>query len=145
MGGTIVILFAVPSYLSGAVSSAVPDVTVYEGDVPASPSFPYVLLQTSFPAVSERAVNRRVQGRRFTARTTVAGATARSVEVVAEKLSTALEGVRLDVDGWSLGALESVPNDQPILPDMDVTLPGLNLHPQYLVLDWVVAGSRNPA
>lgn len=144
MGGAAVIIFAIPSYLSGAIASALPGVTVYEGDVPASPAFPYVLLQTGFPSPSERSISRRVQARLLTARTTIVGANAQSVEVIAWKLSGALEGSRMDVDGWDLGALESRPNDQPIQPDRDVTLPGTNAHPHYVVLDWVAAGSRKP-
>lgn len=144
MGGASVIVFAVSDFFVDAVHSAVPGLTVYRDDVPDNPAFPYMLLQASFPLVTGRSVARSVAFREFTARTTFAGVSARSVEIVMTKAADALEGYRLDVSGWSFGALESRPNDQSIRPDFDVTIPNYG-HPQFGVMDWVAIASRIPA
>ena len=131
--------------LAAGFESLITGVTVYRDKVPASPSFPYVFVLTNFPAVAGRAVSRRAQFHHLRSRTTVVGVTGASVRIIAQKLSAALEGKRPAVAGWVLGAIESVPNEQPIQPDRDVTIPGTATHPQYTVLDWVVIGSRKPA
>lgn len=117
--------------------------TVYKEKVPASPSFPYVLVTTNFPAVAERSNARRVLAEHLRSRTVVVGLTGASVRIVAEKLTRCLEGKRPVVAGWSLGAIESVPNSQPLQPDLDVTLPGTNANPLYQPFDWILTGSRN--
>lgn len=137
------IVLAASDYFVDAVHSAVPELTIYRDDVPNSPTFPYMLLQSSFPAVAGRSVARSVTHREFVARTTFAGLSARSVEIVMGKAALALEGYRLDVSGWVFGALESRPNDQSIRPDFDVTIPGVG-HPQFGVMDWVATGSKLP-
>jgi hypothetical protein len=136
--------FALSEYLVDAVQNAVPGVTVYRDDVPTTPSYPYVFLQTSFPTVTGRSAARSVQYRELTARTTVVGLSVRSVEIIAGKVADRLEGARLNILGWNLGAMESRPNDQRIQPDRDVTIPNIG-HPQYAVLDWVTVGSRQAA
>lgn len=140
MGGAAVIIFAASDYFVDAVHSAVPELTIYRGDVPAAPDFPYMLLESNFPVVTGRTVARTATHREFVARTTFAGLTARSVEIVMGKAAKALEGYRLDVAGWNFGALESRPNEQPIRVDRDVTIPDFG-HPHYGVIDWVAVGS----
>ncbi|WP_277522433.1 hypothetical protein [Arthrobacter sp. ES3-54] len=110
--------------------------------MPATPSFPYVFVVTNFPTVSERAVTRSVQARVLRSRTQIVGLTASSVRIVAQKLADALEGERPEVPGWVLGAIESVTNEQPLLPDEDVTINGQ--HPLYQPFDWVLTGSPTP-
>jgi hypothetical protein len=75
---------------------------------------------------------------------TVVGLSVRAVEIIAGKVTDVLEGARLNILGWNLGAMESRPNDQRIQPDRDVTITNVG-HPHYAVLDWVAVGSRNPA
>ena len=118
--------------------------TVYRDKVPANPSFPYVLVLTNFPTVSERSLARTASARALRSRTTVVGLTGGSVRIIAQKLSNALEGKRPTVAGWNLGAIESIPNEQPIQPDMDVTIPGTAEHPLYQPFDWVLTGSQLP-
>jgi hypothetical protein len=69
------------------------------------------------------------------------GITAGSVRVIAQKLTDGLEGKRPVVAGWVLGAIESVPNEQTIQPDLDVTIPGTAENPLYQPFDWVLTGS----
>ena len=115
--------------------------TVYKDKVPSSPSFPYVLVLTNFPTVSERSMARTVSSRALRSRTSVVGLTGASVRIVAQKVSDALEGKRPNVEGWVLGAIESVPNEQPVQPDLDVTIPGTAENPLYLPFDWILTGS----
>lgn len=127
--------------LASGFESLITGVTVYRDKVPASPSFPYVFVLTNFPAVAGRAVNRRAQFHHLRSRTTVVGVTGASVRIIAQKLTDGLEGKRPAVAGWVLGAIESVPNEQPIQPDLDVTIPGTAENPLYQPFDWILTGS----
>jgi hypothetical protein len=127
--------------LAAGFEALITGVTVYKDRVPATPSFPYVFVVTNFPTVSERAMNRSVQARVLRSRTQVVGLTAASARIVAQKLTDSLEGNRPAVSGWVLGAIESVGNDQPLLPDEDVTINGQ--HPLYQPFDWVLTGSQS--
>jgi len=118
--------------------------TVYKDRVPSNPTFPYVLVLTNFPTVSDRSQARTVHARLLRSRTMVVGLTASSVRIIAQKLAGCLEGKRPVVTGWVLGAIESIPNEQPIQPDMDVTIPGTAEHPLYQPFDWVLTGSQIP-
>ena len=42
----------------------------------------------------------------------------------------------------ALGAIESVPNEQPIQPDLDVTIQGTSENPLYQPFDWILTGSQ---
>lgn len=127
--------------LASAFESMLTGFTVYKDKVPNTPSFPYVFVLTNFPTVGERAQSRAVQLRRLNARTVVVGLSGASVRIIAQKLSNLLEGNRPTVAGWVLGSIESEPNDQPIQPDNDVTIPGTTEHPLYQPFDWILTGS----
>lgn len=130
--------------LAKGFEALITGVTVYPDKVPASPSFPYVLVTTNFPTVADRANSRAVLSRHLRSRTTVVGLTGASVRIIAQTLTDCLEGKRPVVAGWTLGAIESVPNEQPIQPDDDVTIPGTTNHPLYQPFDWILTGSRRP-
>lgn len=130
--------------LANGFEALITGVTVYKDRVPANPTFPYVFVLTNFPSVAGRSHARTVQSRHLRSRTMVVGLTAASVRIVSQKLSNALEGKRPVVAGWALGAIESVPNEQPMQPDLDVTIPGTNLNPLYQPFDWVLTGSQTP-
>lgn len=123
-------------FLTGTTNTA-----VYIDKVPASPTFPYVFVVTNFPTVSERSMARSAAARQLRSRTQVVGLTGASVRIIAQKLSNALEGKRPVVAGWVLGSIESVPNEQPLQPDDDVTIPGTSDHPLYQPFDWILTGS----
>lgn len=118
--------------------------TVYKDKVPKEPSFPYVFVLTNFPAVAGRSHARTVHSRLLRSRTLVVGLTAASVRIISQKLTNCLEGKRPVVVGWSLGMIENVPNEQPIQPDLDVTIPGTAENPLYQPFDWVLTGSQVP-
>ena len=126
--------------LAAAFEALITGVTVYKDKVPSTPSFPYVFVVTNFPTVAQRSVARSVQARVLKSRTQVVGLTGASVRIVAQKLTDALEGKRPDVPGWVLGAIEAVPNEQPLQPDTDVTINGQN--PLYQPFDWILTGSE---
>jgi len=125
--------------LTGTTNTA-----VYIDRVPSSPTFPYVLVVTNFPTVAERSLARSVSARVLKSRTVVVGSSASSVRIIAQKLTDRLEGQRPDVAGWVLGSIESIPNDQPIQPDLDVTIPGTAENPMYQPFDWILTGSPTP-
>lgn len=125
--------------LASAFEALITGVTVYRDKVPSTPSFPYVFVTTNFPTVSDRSMARTVHARQLRSRTRVVGLSGASVRIIAQKLTNALEGKRPTVAGWVLGAIESVPNEQPLLPDDDVTINGQ--HPLYQPFDWVLTGS----
>lgn len=127
--------------LASAFEALLTGFTVYKDKVPASPTFPYVLVLTNFPTVAERSLARSVSARALRSRTSVVGITAASVRIIAQKLTDALEGKRPTVSGWVLGAIESIPNEQPIQPDLDVTIPGTSENPLYQPFDWILTGS----
>jgi len=126
--------------LAAAFEALITGVTVYRDKVPGTPSFPYVFVNTNFPTVADRSVARSVQSRQLRSRTQVVGLTGASVRIIAQKLTNSLEGKRPTVAGWVLGAIESVPNEQPLLPDNDVTINGQ--HPLYQPFDWILTGSQ---
>lgn len=126
--------------LAAGFEALITGVTVYKDKVPSTPSFPYVFVVTNFPTVAERSNARSVLARVLKSRTQVVGLTGASVRIVAQKLTDALEGKRPDVPGWVLGSIESVANEQPLLPDEDVTINGQ--HPLYQPFDWILTGSE---
>lgn len=128
--------------LATAVESLITGVTVYKGKVTGSPSYPYVMVTSNFPSPSERAATRDVQARGLRVRTTVVGLTTTSVRLIADRVATALDGARPVVDGWNVGRVENLSNNQDITPDRDVVIPGVNNHPLYVVIDWVATASR---
>ena len=130
--------------LATGFEALITGVTVYKDKVPASPSFPYVFVLTNFPTVGERSAARTVHARLLRSRTVVVGLTASSFRIIGQKLVTALEGKRPVVAGWSLGTIESVQNEQPIQPDLDVTIPGTLENPLYQPFDWILTGSQTP-
>lgn len=115
--------------------------TVHKGAVPKTVVYPYVLVLTNFPTVSERSMARTASARALRSRTVVVGLTPASVRIIAQKLSDALEGKRPTIAGWNLGAIESVPNEQPIYHDRDVIIPGTTDSPFYQTFDWILTGS----
>lgn len=115
--------------------------TVHKDKVPANPTFPYVLVITNFPTVAERSLARSVSARVLKSRTSVVGLSGASVRIISQKLTDALEGKRPVVAGWVLGNIESVPNSQPLQPDLAVTIPGTQENPLYQPFDWILTGS----
>jgi len=111
-----------------------PPLTIHQGRVPASPTFPYVLVTGFVPRVSERGVTRVPQGSVAKYRTTVVGTSEASVRVIAGRVTAAVEGAKIAAAGFSVGRVESLLNDLPILRDDDVSTDSMNVF--YAVLEW---------
>lgn len=130
--------------LASAFEAMLTGFTVHKGKVPNDTNYPYVLVLTNFPTASERSLTRSISARSLRSRTSVVGLTPASVRIIAQKLTDALEGKRPTVAGWTLGAIESIPNDQPIYHDRDVVIPGTSESPFYQPFDWILTGSPTP-
>lgn len=104
---------------------------VHDGSVPATPSFPYVLVTSFIPRAGERSLARSVHSRVERWRTTITGANSTSVRINALAVVAVLEGAR--IGGFRV---ERVPDDFPIWEDTDVTMSGK--HPHYTILEWRV-------
>ena len=130
--------------LASAVESLVAGVTVYKGKVPSSPKFPYLLVSTNFPSISERALSREGLTHTLRVRVTGVGFDNSGVRWALQHAVDGLEGARPDVPGWLVGRVESVPNDQPFMVDRDVNVTGFG-NPVYGVMDWILTASKLPA
>lgn len=130
--------------LAVAVENLVASPTIYKGEVPPEPSFPYLLISTNFPNISERAMSREGLVHTLRVRTTGVGFDNAGVRWVLGHAVDGLEGARPAVPGWNVGRVESVPNDQPFMVDRDVNVTGHG-NPMYGVLDWVLTASKVPA
>lgn len=127
--------------LASAFEALLTGFTVYKGKVPSGATYPYVLVLTNFPTVADRSLTRSVSAMALRSRTSVVGLTTASVRIISQKLTDALEGNRPTVAGWVLGAIESIPNEQPIRLDTDVVIPGTSDSPFYQPFDWILTGS----
>lgn len=115
-----------------------PSMALYDGQVPGSPRYPYVVLWTApgdrpAPTLDNQHVD-------FDTRlhTTYVGGNTDAARIVLGKVETALLDVRPVVAGrtcWKLAKLYS----EPIRQDQDVTIPGTSLHPMYGVDVWRLA------
>ena len=106
---------------------------IHKGEVPASPTFPYVLVTRVIPYASERSLNRTVHARTSRWLLTIAGLNDTSVGIIAEQCQQALEGARIGGQ-----RLEEIPNRLGIEPDLDVTLPN-GSNPLFTKQEWHVS------
>lgn len=105
---------------------------VYEGSVPNSPSFPYVLVNRVLPTVSHRAISRAPQARVTRWRLTVSGLSDASASIIADQCQSALEGVL--IGGQRVEETLDVPE---VYEDLDVTLTN-GTHPLVTKQEWRV-------
>lgn len=106
---------------------------VHDGSVPASPSFPYVLVTSFIARVGDRSQARTVLSRVERWRTTITGANSTSVRIIAAQVVAALEGARITGH-----RLERVPDDFPVWEDLDFTNPATGKPLHYTILEWRV-------
>ena len=111
-----------------------PPLTIHQGKVPSLPTFPYVLVTGFIPRVSERGVTRVPQGSVAKYRTTITGTSEASVRVIAGRVAAAVEHAKITEPGYSLGRVESLQNDLPIMEDADVSTNSMTVF--YTVLEW---------
>lgn len=97
--------------------------TVHDGEVPANPAYPYVLVTPRRPWIRDRALSRARHGRRVSWLLTVAGLSSTAVLVLIDGCVSALDGARV------LGQrLELEPGGADILTDDDTGPDGQIVH-----------------
>ncbi|UJP39329.1 hypothetical protein [Cellulomonas palmilytica] len=118
-------------------------VGTYEGEAPASAPLPWTVAVLDIPTPSDRALAGSVMAHRARMRVTVAAANAHACMVLAEKVR-ALEGTRVDAEGWTCSPLRHV-NSRPVERDPQVTFPATNTAAFYAVLEFELTASARPA
>lgn len=97
--------------------------TVHDGEVPANPAYPYVLVTPRCPWIRDRALSRARHGRRVSWLLTVAGLSSTAVLVLIDGCVSALDGARV------LGQrLELEPGGADILTDDETAPDGQIVH-----------------
>lgn len=115
-----------------AVIGLIPEgITVYRGNVPQQPKFPYVLVWAGLSSRDAWGICDEPTDRTNRWRTTVSGLNEDSVMIVQDRVRDALDRARVTVPGWSPGRLRLNPLT-PILEDLTVTLTE-GRHPFYAV------------
>lgn len=122
--------------LAGLPSGAAvyPERVPNEGDLPPKPvlKFPYVLVRSFTPRVSERSLNRTVHAEVTRWRLTIVGLSHASVAIVDAQVRKVLEGARIN-----LQRVEELPTGVPIDEDLDVKLAS-GQSPFFVVTEWQV-------
>lgn len=115
-----------------ALLDAVPDLTIYDGRVPAEPSFPYAVLYADDGLRGPVSLTLASDQVTMTVQVTSVGATADAARVVADKVSGALLDVRPSITSRVCWPIRHE-GTRPAIEDRDVTIPGTSLHPVYTV------------
>lgn len=106
--------------------------TLYDGQVPDKPSFPYAVLymDTGVGRVTKLCARTDLSTYRF--QVTSVGLSDESARIVADAARARVLDVRLTVAGQSCNPIRHE-TSIPLRPDTDVTIPDSNLHPMYAV------------
>lgn len=107
-------------------------VTLYEGQVPATPSYPYAVLYMDTGRGSSRQLCGKTNRDTYNFQVTSVGVTDASVRFVVDAVMSRLKDVRPAVTGFRSNPIEHLAS-VPVRPDRDVTDPDTNLHPMYAV------------
>lgn len=116
------------------------DLRVYRGDVPQSPSYPYVLMWSGLGSRDAFALCDEPDGRTHRYRATVAGLNEDSVMIVQDRVRDALDRAIPAVPGWTREALRLAPL-MPITEDLTVALTE-GRHPFYAVDEYELSTVR---
>ena len=107
-------------------------VTLYEGQVPDEPGFPYALFNMDTGRGGDRRLSGRTARRTFDFMVTSVGLTPQSVRVIADQVMDRLLDVRPQVAGFRSGLIRHV-TSIPVRPDTDVRDIATRLHPMFSV------------
>lgn len=108
------------------------DITVYFGDVPEKPSFPYVLLWSGAGRMRSESLCGTRDVLRDTLGVTMVAATPEGVLMFAPDVRALLDGWAPTVPGRHCDELR-VYDSQPVVVDRNIALTGTNRHPSYVV------------
>ena len=118
-----------------------PDLRVYQGSVPARPSYPYVLAWMGVSSRDAAALSDEPAERTYRYRITVAGLSELSVMIVQDRVRDVLDRATVTVAGWSPARLRLQPL-APVLEDLNVTL-SEGSHPFYSVDEYLARTSSD--
>lgn len=114
-----------------ALLSTLPvSITLYQDDIPETPSFPYAVLRMSTGTESAERLCVDSNAADFWAWLTCVGTTGDSARVVARETRARLVDARPVVAGRTCTPIRKE-SSLTIQPDRDVVVPGTNLHPLY--------------
>lgn len=106
--------------------------TLYDGQVPDAPTFPYAVLYISTPSEDATKLCGNSDVAEFDFQATSVGMTAESARIVADDVRTAVLDKRLTVSGRNSGQVRHEYGQQ-VRVDRSVTIPEFALHPMYAV------------
>ena len=127
---------------AAALRAGLPEAcTVYEWDVPASPSFPYVLVWGDLGRESGESLAGTIDLLSLRPRCTYVGVTGAAVLAAADLVRDVLRHRVLIVHGWAPSRLEQAALAT-AQPDHQVTIPGTSSHPAYAVDEFPFTSQR---
>ncbi|ALE91821.1 hypothetical protein AOC05_04950 [Arthrobacter alpinus] len=115
--------------------------TVYAFDVPAKPTYPYVLVWGDLGQETGESLCGTPDLLNLRPRVTYAGVTGYSILSVADKVRAVLFDRALSVAGWSPTRLRQA-SLAPIQSDFDVTIPNTSSHPSFCVDEFPFTSQR---
>ncbi|SFO59724.1 tail completion protein gp17 [Amycolatopsis rubida] len=126
----------------GLLQAGSPSFTVYDGQVPDQPSFPYAVLygDTGIDDGTKLCGNPDLATFRF--QVTSVGLTAASALVVVDQTRERVLGIRPAVAGWSLNRIRKE-TSLPVREDRDVTDTATHRHPLYGVDTYVFESRKD--
>lgn len=120
-----------------AVEALIPsDLTVYPGDVPDSPSYPYVVLWGDGGREDSETLTDDATTLTLRINATVSGLTFASAAIILQRVRGALNRVRPAVVGRVTSRMVQTPQ-MPIQADLGVSIPGVG-HPFYAVDEYLL-------
>jgi hypothetical protein len=121
----------IADHYNGVMALLPSDLTVYKGDVPGTPSYPYVVLWGDGGTADTEALSDDPTTLTVKVYATVAGMTFDSAAIVLQRVRTALNRARPTVPNRVTHRMVQTPQ-MPIQADLSITVPGVG-HPFYAV------------
>jgi hypothetical protein len=121
----------IADHYAGVAALLPSDMTVYKGDVPGTPTYPYVVLWGDGGTAGTEALSDDPTTLTLKVYATVAGMTFDSAAIVLQRVRTALNRARPTVPNRVTHRMVQTPQ-MPIQADLSVTVPGIG-HPFYAV------------
>jgi hypothetical protein len=121
----------IADHYAGVAALLPSDMTVYKGDVPGTPTYPYVVLWGDGGTAGTEALSDDPTTLTLKVYATVAGMTFDSAAIILQRVRTALNRARPTVPNRVTHRMVQTPQ-MPIQADLSVTIPGVG-HPFYAV------------
>jgi hypothetical protein len=121
----------IADHYAGVAALLPSDMTVYKGDVPGTPTYPYVVLWGDGGTADTEALSDDPTTFTLKVYATVAGLSFDSAAIILQRVRTALNRARPTVPNRVTHRMVQTPQ-MPIQADLSVTIPGIG-HPFYAV------------